>query len=167
MKKSLRRITLLSILAILGLGFITITNHGAGANGANPADEVAIRENVSHMEAGWNRKQAELFARPFAADADYVVINGLYMRGRAAIELAHRQIFATTFKNTTIRLTVKQIRFLRPDVAVVHVNGHRDAPENAKELVTDALVSLVMTRGKNGWEIAAFQNTQVTTNQQR
>lgn len=167
MKKSLMRKTLLSTLAVLGLGFITISNHGTGAAGTNPADEVAIRENVSQMEAGWNRKQAELFARPFAADADYVVINGRYLQGRALIEQAHRQVFATAFKNTTIRLTVKQIRFLRPDVAVVHVTGHRDAPENEKELISDAFISMVMTRVKNGWEIAAFQNTQITANQQR
>ena len=158
---------LLTTLAILSLWTFIAPDWKASAMKSRASDEAAIRENVSQMEAGWNGKQAELFAKPFATDADYVVINGLYMRGRAAIELAHRQIFATTFKNTTIRLSIKQVRFLRPDVVVMHVNGHRDAPESEKELVTDALISMVMTRGKNGWEIAAFQITEVTANSQR
>jgi len=60
---------------------------------------------------------------------------------------------------TKINLTVKQIRFLRPDVAVVHVNGHRDG--RTKELTGDAILTLVMTKEQQGWTIAAFQNTSV------
>ena len=123
------------------------------------ADEAAIRANVKQLETGWNAKSGALFAKPFAEDADYVVINGMYFKGRTAIETAHQQIFDTIFKETTLTLKVRQIRFLRPDVAVVHVNGHRDGP--TKELVQDALLTLVMTKEKEVWTIAAFQNTAV------
>ena len=124
-------------------------------------DEAAIRQNVKQLETGWNTKSGAAFAKPFAEDADYVVINGMYFKGRTAIETAHQQIFDTIFKDTTVTLKVKQIRFLRPDVAVVHVEGHRDGP--TKELVQDALLTLVMTKEKAGWTIAAFQNTAVAT----
>lgn len=122
-------------------------------------DEAAIRENVKHMETGWNTKSGALFAKPFAEDADYVVINGMYIKGRSVIETAHQRIFDTIYKDTTINLAVKQIRFLRPDVAVVHVNARRNGP--TKELTTEALLTLFMTKEKAGWTIAAFQNTQV------
>ena len=89
------------------------------------------------------------------------------MKGRAAIEKAHQQIFDTIFKNTTVSLSVKQIRFLRPDVAVVHFTGHRDAPKNEQQLVSDAIVTLIMTREKEVWRIAAFQNTQIIPTSQR
>ena len=62
-----------------------------------------------------------MFAKPFAKDTDYFVINGMYIKGGATIESAHQRIFDTVYKVTTLSLTVKQIRFLRPDVAVVHV----------------------------------------------
>ena len=91
----------------------------------------------------------------------------MYFKGRATIEKAHYQTFNTIFKNTTLSLTVNQIRFLRPDVAVAHVTGHKDAPENEPELVSDANVTLVMTKDKQGWRIAAFQNTQIITSPQR
>lgn len=123
------------------------------------ADEAAMRESVKQLESGWNTKSGALFAKPFAEDADYVVINGIYIKGRAAIETAHQRIFDTIYKDTNISLTVKQVRFLRPDVAVVHVTGHREGP--TKELSGDAILTLVMTKDQNRWTIAAFQNTSV------
>jgi uncharacterized protein (TIGR02246 family) len=123
------------------------------------ADEAALRESVKQMESGWNTKSGALFAKPFAEDADYVVINGMYIKGRAVIESQHQRIFDTIFKDTSLSLTVKQIRFLRPDVAVVHVEGRRTGPTN--ELNQGAMLTLMMTKEKQGWVIAAFQNTAV------
>jgi uncharacterized protein (TIGR02246 family) len=126
------------------------------------ADEAAMRENVKQLETGWNTKSGAVFAKPFAEDADYVVINGLYIKGRAVIETQHQRIFDTIYKDTTLSLTVKQIRFLRPDVAVVHVSGQRVGP--GKDHNQEAMMTLVMTKTKDGWLIAAFQNTQITRN---
>jgi uncharacterized protein (TIGR02246 family) len=128
--------------------------------GQNP-DETAIRDNVKQLEIGWNTKNAAAFAKPFAEDADYVIINGRYMKGREAIATAHQRIFDTIFKDTKLALTVTQVRFIRSDVAVVHASGHRDGP--TKELVQDAMLSFVMTKEGKNWTIAAFQNTPVTT----
>src|SRR5688572_21286812 len=141
-------------LLMLGFSMQPVQTHDSRA-----ADEAALRESVKQMETGWNTKSGALFAKPFAEDADYVVINGMYIKGRATIETQHQRIFDTIFKDTRINLTVKQIRFLRPDVAVVHVNGHRDGP--TKELTQDAILTLVMTKDQHGWSIAAFQNTAV------
>ena len=144
--------------AIVTLLLLTISNLLYAQNNLT-ADETEIRDNVQQLENGWNKKSGAVFAKPFAEDADYVVINGMYFKGRTQIETAHQQIFDTIFKETTLTLKVRQIRFLRPDVAVVHVNGHRDG--QTKELVQDALLTLVMTKEKEVWTVAAFQNTAV------
>ncbi len=126
------------------------------------ADDAAIRESVRQMEAGWNSKSGAAFSKPFAEDADYVVINGMHIRGRDAIGKGHQQIFDTFMKATTLGLNVKQTRYLRPDVAVVHVGARLKQPQpdgSAKE--TDAAITLVMSKEKGGWQIVAFQNTQV------
>lgn len=146
-------------LALVTVLLLTILGNSVLAQDIRSADEAAIRENVKQLETGWNTKKGAVFAKPFAEDADYVVINGMFFKGRNAIETGHQQIFDTIYKDTTITLNVKQIRFLRPDVAVVHVNGHRSGP--TKELVQDALLTLVMTKEKEVWTIAAFQNTAV------
>lgn len=123
------------------------------------ADDAAIRDNVKQLETGWNTKSGAAFAKPFADDADYVIINGRYIKGREAIATAHQRIFDTVFKDTKLELTVKQVRFLRPDVAVVHADGHRDGP--TAELKQRASMTFVMTKDRQKWSIAAFQNTPV------
>jgi len=146
----------LVVMTMLMLGF---SMQPMQSQDSHAADEAAMRESVKQLETGWNTKSGAVFAKPFAEDADYVVINGMYFKGRADIQTAHQRIFDTIFKDTKISLTVKQIRFLRSDVAVVHVNGHRDGP--TKELTGDAILTLVMTKEQQGWTIAAFQNTSV------
>ena len=147
---------------MLGVSFGARAQNGAADQGAlRAADEAALRENVKALETGWNTKSGAAFAKPFAEDADYVVINGMYIKGRPAIEAGHQRIFDTVYKDTTINLTVKQIRFLRPDVAVVHVTGKRVGP--TKELENNVILTLMMTKEKQGWTIAAFQNTAVVT----
>jgi uncharacterized protein (TIGR02246 family) len=145
-------------VTLLMLGFSWQAMHQPDGHAA---DEAAVRESVKQLETGWNTKSGALFAKPFAEDADYVVINGYYIKGRAAIETGHQRIFDTIYKDTNLTLTVKQIRFLRPDVAVVHVEGRRTGPAN--EPAQNAMLTLMMTKEKQGWVIAAFQNTAITT----
>lgn len=146
-------------LVFMTLMMLGVSMQPMQSQGSRAADEGAMRESVKQMESGWNTKSGALFAKPFAEDADYVVINGMYIKGRATIESAHQRIFDTIYKDTNINLTVKQIRFLRSDVAVVHVTGHRQGP--TKELTQDAILTLVMTKEQHGWSIVAFQNTGV------
>lgn len=129
--------------------------------GQSAADEAAIRDNVKQLETAWNTKNGAAFAKPFAEDADYVIINGRMIKGRADIATGHQRIFDTVFKDTKLALTVKQLRFLRPDVAVVHASGVREGP--TKELTQDATITFVMTKSQQGWTIAAFQNTAVAS----
>ena len=146
----------LVFVTLMMLGFSAPPMH---SQDSHAADEAAMRDAVKQMETGWNTKSGAVFAKPFADDADYVVINGNYLKGRAAIESGHQRIFDTIYKDTNLTLRVKQIRFLRADVAVVHVEGHRTGP--TKELTSDAILTLMMTKEKQGWVIAAFQNTAV------
>jgi uncharacterized protein (TIGR02246 family) len=153
---TLRRFTLaLAAVAACAL-------YSAALAAGDGADEAAMRENVRQMEAGWNAKSGAQFAKPFADDADYVVINGMYIKGREAIAKAHQQVFDTFYKESTLSLSVKQVRLLRPDVAVVHVTGSNKTPRDGETRVSDAITTLVMTKEKGEWKIAAFHNTEMT-----
>lgn len=147
----------MKLLVIFAL--LTVFALSVNAQNNHAADESALREIVKQMETGWNTKSGVTFAKPFAEDADYVIINGSYIKGRAVIESAHQRIFDTIYKDTTLSLAVQQIRFLRADVAVVHVKAQRTGP-NA-DLNQDAMLTLFMTKEKQGWTIAAFQNTAI------
>lgn len=124
-------------------------------------DEKAIRANVEIMMNSWNAKSGEQFAKPFAEDADYVVINGTQIKGRAVIAKAHQGIFDTIYKNTTLLLSTDSIRFLRSDIAVVHVSGSLKLVEQSSTRTNYARMTMVMVKTGEKWEIAAFQNTQI------
>ena len=85
-----------------------------------------------------------------------------YIKGQEAIAKSHQQIFDTFYKESTLSLSVKQVRLLRPDVAVVHVTGSNKTPRDGETRVSEAIITLVMTKEKGEWKIAAFQNTEVT-----
>ena len=132
----------------------------AGANGPSD-DEAAIRAIVERVEAGWNAGSGAGFAVPFAEDADYVIINGHRIKGRQAIAESHQRIFDTIYKGSRNELTVDRVRFLRPDVAVAHVRSHLRFTRDGKPAEGDAISTWVLTKGAEGWSIAAFQNTGV------
>ena len=126
-------------------------------------DEQQIRQLVQTLEDGWTKKDGNHFAKPFAEDADYVVVNGMQLKGKEAIAKAHQQIFDSFYKETNIKTEVQSVRFLRPDVAIVHVNGQMNGVSYGKPVDTKAKISLVVEKTDAGvWQIAAFQNTQVT-----
>src|SRR4028118_83035 len=102
--------------------FIANVNSYAQKDDSKIQGESAIRANIEQMMKGWNTKSGAEFAKPFAEDSDYVVVNGMHIKGRAANAQGHQQIFDTIYKDSNVSLKVEQIRFLRPDVAVVHVH---------------------------------------------
>src|SRR3712207_9435156 len=71
-------------------------------------DEEAIKQIVKQLQDGWNAHDGKAFAAPFAADADYVVVNGMYIKGREEIEKGHTGIFTTIYKESHNEATVKR-----------------------------------------------------------
>lgn len=122
-------------------------------------DEAAIRSIVTQVQDGWNAHDGKAFAAPFAADADYVVVNGMYIKGREAIEKGHTGIFTTIYKDSRNTGTVKSIRFLRPDVAVVHVEWNLEVRPGGNKY--RAMNTMIMTKDSGKWSIAAFHNTPI------
>lgn len=130
-------------------------------------DEASIRQIVQQVQGGWNAHDGKAFAAPFASDADYVVVNGMSIKGRDAIEKGHVAIFTTIYKDSHNVGTVKGVRFLRPDVAVVHVEWNLEFSMGSEKRKGHAINTMIMTKDDGKWSIAAFQNTPVQPPQGR
>ena len=126
-------------------------------------DESAIRRIVQQVQDGWNAHDGKAFAAPFAPDADYVVVNGAYIKGKQAIEQGHTQIFSTLYRDSKNAATVKGVRFLRPDVAVAHVEWDLEWRVGGEDRRSRAMNTMVMTKDGGKWSIAAFHNTPIQT----
>ena len=124
-------------------------------------DEAVIRQVVQQVQDGWNAHDGKAFAAPFAPDADYVVVNGMKLKGREVIEKAHAGIFASVYKDSHNVGTVKIIRFLRPDVAVIHVEWNLEFRVGGETKKGHAMNTMVMTKEEGKWSIAAFHNTPI------
>ena len=151
------------VLAVLSL--ILLSTQAANAQTPQPSgkdkDEASIRQIVQQVQDGWNAHDGKAFAAPFATDADYVVVNGMTIKGREAIEKGHTAIFTTIYKESHNVGTVKGIRFLRPDVALAHVEWNLEFTAGGETRKGHAMNTMVMTKEDGKWSIAAFHNTPI------
>ena len=134
---------------------------------AGNENEEVIRQIVKGLEDGWNNGDGQAFSAPFAEDADYVVVDGRYARGRSVIAMAHQTIFDTIYKGSFNKATVEAVRFIRPDVAVVRVHWHLEAQISGQTRSSDARNTLVVTRDDEEWSITSFQNTPIAPDDSR
>ena len=128
----------------------------------NPADEAAVRDLYQQLMDGWNRGSGEAFAAVFVEDGDLVAFDGTHFKGRKEIASFHQQLFDKWMKKTRLVGQVKDVRFLSPDVAVMHAVGGtvmRGKTDPSPE--RDSIQTLVATRQGGEWRLAAFQNTRV------
>jgi uncharacterized protein (TIGR02246 family) len=135
----------------------------------NPSpDEAAIRSIVQSAADAWNRGDAEAFAARYADNGDFTNVIGQQLYGKEAFIAQHAKIFSTIYKGSHNELVVSKITFLRPDVALVDIDGILKGalhiPPGVKAFDDGAVhVKLleVMTKEKGSWVIAAFHNVAV------
>jgi uncharacterized protein (TIGR02246 family) len=138
-------------------------------------DAEDVRNVVAGFATTWNRPDLDAFGKLFAPDADFVNVAGVLWTGRQSIQAQHAyshgvisadspgfkeedRRFYGMFKNSTLKFDQIDVRLLRKEVAIAHVNW---------ELVGDArtqnprrgVLIFVLTRQNGGWLIAAAQNT--------
>ena len=96
------------------------------------ADEATLRQLVTAQAEAWNRHDATDWSKDFAPEADFVNIVGDRLQGKAEIEKRHAGIFASIFKDSRTKVTVRRLVFVSPDVAIVdtdhEVMGHSGLP---------------------------------------
>jgi uncharacterized protein (TIGR02246 family) len=91
-------------------------------------DEIAVRELIDHQVMGWAAGSPEGYASVFTSDADYVTFLGSHYKGRAAIAASYALPFKKLLKGSRLDFEITQLRFLTPDVALVHAEGGGEGP---------------------------------------
>jgi uncharacterized protein (TIGR02246 family) len=90
----------------------------AADNSAGGAD-AAIKEVVAGFSNGWNTHDAHAMCASLADDVEWVNWRGEPLGTRQAVEDEHAKLFADLYKNTQRTDTVKTIRYINPELAVV------------------------------------------------
>jgi uncharacterized protein (TIGR02246 family) len=112
---------------------------------------------LTRLREAWDATDAASFASCFTDDASYIIWRGDLIRGRAAIERAHAELFARAPGKTII--DVVDFRYLGADAGVLVTLGGT----GTGDIVSDKLQTFVVTRQGDEWKVAAFHNTTIAT----
>jgi dTDP-4-dehydrorhamnose reductase len=139
----LTRALLLGVLAVLPL-----------RAQAPAGDEAAVREVVAKYVDAREQRDASAVEALFTADADQLVSSGEWRKGRPAVVRGTMASSQSTGGKRTI--TVESVRFVAPAIALV--DGRYELTELAGGATRRMWTTLVVTRGPDGWRIAAIRN---------
>ena len=118
------------------------------------ADEVAIRQVVQKYVDARESRDAGAVGALFTSDADQLVSSGEWRRGRA--EVVRGTMASSQNSGGKRTITVTAVRFLAAGVALA--DGRYEITGMANGASRKMWASLVLTRGAEGWRIAAIRN---------
>jgi uncharacterized protein (TIGR02246 family) len=157
---TMKRATLLAVvIGLSGFGLVTQAQTVGGSG-----DEDAIRKVVAAMTEGFNHHDGKEAAQMYEPDASFVTVRGEVMNGQPAIEKGLTSILSTRAKHSSQRTLDVAVKFLRPDVALVHVTNELSglvAPDGQALPSHQELSLRVFVKEAGAWRVAAFQNTMI------
>lgn len=151
-----------SLLLMSALSALVASASAPVQRAASPEDEKAIRLSVLAMTDAFNDRDDATLMAIATPDADYVTVTGRWTRGTAAYVQARRSRFEGPLKNARLRPLDARIRFIRPDVAVVHVTHEISGmiDETGKPLQPHPELSTrLYVKEAERWLLTAFHNT--------
>ena len=113
----------------------------------------------------WNSHDIDAMGQLLTADADFVNVIGMHMKGRAEIVARHKEIHRTQFKSSVWVTHSVEAQLLAPGFGLVHVNwgisGDLD-PDGTSRAPRDGIFSWLLVKQADGaWLIRSVQNTNI------
>jgi len=117
-------------------------------------DEAAVKAVVARYVDAREKRDASAIEAVFTKDADQLVSSGEWRKGRDAVVRGTLASSESTGGRRTI--TVETVRFVGADVAVA--DGRYEISGMAGGQSRHMWSTFVITRGVDGWRIAAIRN---------
>jgi uncharacterized protein (TIGR02246 family) len=119
-----------------------------------------VRTLVNQMIEAYNRGDVSEASARFAPDGDLIAGDGVVVSTRVGIERFLSDLQAKLPKGTQFLLTITNVRFAAPDVAVVTTEGGWRYPDETE--ISDknrGIQSVVVIKQSGTWRVALFQRT--------
>lgn len=149
------------ILRPVLLALVTVLA-GPAFSAGQSRDEADIRKLETGLQEAWNHHDMRAWANLFAEDADFVNVVGWWWKGRPEIERKHTDAHAFIFRESTLSIDEVHIRFLTPQIAVVHVLWSlvgQKKPDGTPGPPRKGIFMQVLQKREGKWLISAAQNT--------
>ena len=99
-----------------------------------------------------------------AADVDFISVAGVWQKSRNELEQFLAELHQTQFKESVWTTKNTGVKFIKPDVAVAHVEwemkGDKD-PDGTPRPPRQGIFTWVLEKQKGKWLIIAAQNTNI------
>jgi uncharacterized protein (TIGR02246 family) len=135
-----------------------------GAQGGSAADEKAIRDVETRWENAWNSNDVAAMSRDFAPDVDAINLAGEWFKGRAPFAQSLEELHSDKAKGSIWQTEETSIKFLSPEIAIVHVvirsHGEHN-PDGSLRPARHAILTRVEMKRDGQWLIVASQATSI------
>src|SRR6266852_7798617 len=133
------------------------------SNAQTKTDDEAARELPQAFANAWAKHDGHGLAKIMADDVDFVTVATTYLHGRSDFEKFHTRLLSGRFKESTITPLQTTVRFLRPDMAVIHwswkIEGDRNMDGTARQQPRYGMMTMVAEKRSGTWLVAVAQNT--------
>ncbi|MGH3332859.1 MAG: SgcJ/EcaC family oxidoreductase [Nocardioidaceae bacterium] len=124
--------------------------------------DVELHALFERMCTTWTAGDAQGYGACFTEDSDYVSYDGALARGLIPMVESHDRLFRGVLKESALVGDLESIRYLRPDVAILHATGSVLMPWRStlpkRRLSRQTMVAVDTS---DGWRIAALHNGRV------
>jgi uncharacterized protein (TIGR02246 family) len=132
------------------------------ARAQSRTDEAAVRNIPQAFADAWAKHDGQQLASIMSDDVDFVDVAGDWLRGKADFALYHSRLLSARFKDSTLTPLETSVRFLRPDVAVLHwswrIEGDRNFDLTPRK-PRFGLFTMIVEKKHGEWLVTAAQNT--------
>jgi uncharacterized protein (TIGR02246 family) len=146
-----------TVAAVLALSLAALS----AALAQTKSDEADIRNVPRAIGDAWNRHDGHALAQVMANDVDFVTVGAMWLHGREDFEKYHARLLSGRFNQSTMTVLQTAVRFLRPDVAIVHwswkIAGDRNVDGTSRQ-PRYGMMTMVVEKRNGSWLVVASQN---------
>jgi uncharacterized protein (TIGR02246 family) len=126
------------------------------------ADEAAVHHVPQAFAAAWAKHDGHQLAMIMSDDVDFVNVGGDWLHGRTDFEVYHTRLLSGRFKESALTPLDTAVRFLRPDLAVLHWSWSLMGDRNEDLTLRKprlGIFTMIVEKRTEGWLVVAAQNT--------
>ena len=147
---------------LVGSLILMLVLTGSSLNAQNKADEEAVRKLPQFFCDAWAKHDGHELAKIMADDVDFVTVATVYLHGRSDFEKFHVRLLSGRFKDSTITTLEIAVRFLQPNMAVVHWSWKTEGDKNPDGTLRSprfGMMTMVAQKRNSNWQVVVAQNT--------
>lgn len=133
---------------------------------SHDADSAAIKKLFADFNTAFNNHDAHTVATLFTADADFITVGGAAFHGSTGVEEHLSPLFSGRAKTVHREATLRDVRFLRPDTAVLGsdtVTTGIMGPDGTAIPPVKGLYNWIVMKQNGVWLITLWHESNPTT----